>query len=444
MSVGVTTLANGIRVVTEAMPHLETVALGVWVGVGSRHETRAENGISHLLEHMAFKGTQRRSSHEIAAAIENVGGDINASTSLEQTAYYARVLRGDTALALDVLADILRNSVFEPDELVREKDVIEQEIAAALDTADDLVFDTAQALAFDGHSAGRSILGTPETLAAFDAEQLRRFLAEKYAPGRIVISAAGAIEHAEFAGQVEALFGDMPARDLAEDTLSPAEFVGGTRYETRQIEQTHLILGWPAPPLGDPAYYSAHVLSGVLGGGMSSRLFQRAREERGLCYSIYAYCWSLVDAGLFGVYAATSGEHVAGLHALIRSELAELAGEGPGDEELMRAKAQLKSGLLMGLESPSVRADQMARHLLCYGRVLTQRDLIETINAVSREDVRAVAGTIACGDRRLWSEVGPERDTGAILATHAHGTRTRGGTAPVGRGGKQTVAALRQ
>ncbi|MEO0618829.1 MAG: pitrilysin family protein, partial [Pseudomonadota bacterium] len=395
MTVEVTTLANGLRVVTEEMPHLETASLGFWVGAGSRDERPDENGISHLLEHMAFKGTARRSAREIAEAIENVGGDINAATSLETTAYYARVLKEDVGLAVDVIADILQNSEFDPDELAREKDVIAQEIAAAHDTPDDLVFDTAQSLAFAGQSVGRSILGTPETLANFDSEELRAYLAAHYHPSRIVVSAAGAVSHAALVEAMSAHFSDAHFRSVHREPDMAVKFTGGAEHITREIEQSHIVLGWSAPPLGTSDYFTAQVFAGLLGGGMSSRLFQKAREERGLCYSIYAYCWGLVDAGLFGVYAASSREQIAELAGVIDGEISELASSGPTAQELGRAKAQLKSGLLMGLESSSMRAEQMARHLLSYGRVVSSQDLIQSIDGVDTRRIEEFACRLA-------------------------------------------------
>jgi len=407
MTVRISELPNGLRVVTDAMPHLETVSLGVWVRTGSRYESREENGISHLLEHMAFKGTVRRSAREIAEAIENVGGDINAATSLETTAYYARVLKGDVPLAVDVLADILQNSTFEAEELAREKDVIFQEIAASLDTPDDLVFDTAQNIAFAGQPAGRSILGTPETLARFDRDSLAGYLERQYTPSRMVVSAAGALDHEEFVAVVSTHFSSCagPAA-MAPGT---AVFKGGDRMLDRPIEQTHVVLAFEAPPLGSQEYFTAQVFAGIFGGGMSSRLFQKVREERGLCYNVYAYCWAMVDTGLFGVYAGTSGELVNDMHDVIRSELADLAKEGPGADELSRAKAQMKAGLLMGLESSGVRAEQMARHLLTYGHVIATPTLTSHIDAVGADAIQTFAASLANSKNTVWAEVGPDR-----------------------------------
>ncbi|MGI9406182.1 MAG: M16 family metallopeptidase, partial [Hyphomicrobiaceae bacterium] len=367
MTVRISTLENGLRIVTEAMPHLETVSLGVWVGTGSRFEGAEENGISHLLEHMAFKGTGRRSAREIAETIENVGGDINAATSLETTAYYARVMKDDAPLAIDVLADILQNSTFEADELAREKDVILQEIAANLDNPEEVVFDTAQEIAFPDQPTGRSILGTPETLAGFDQDSLQSYLARQYVPSRMVLSAAGAVDHDAIAAQAGELF-SSPANESAKSSV-PADFAGGRRAVVRPIEQTHVVFAFEGPALGSADYYTAQVFSGLFGGGMSSRLFQKVREERGLCYSVYAYCWGMVDTGFFGIYAGTSADLVAEMRDVVFAELRDVAVNGPAEGELAKAKAQMKSGLLMGLESSSVRAEQMARHLLTYGRI---------------------------------------------------------------------------
>lgn len=411
MSVKTSALPNGLRIVTEAMPHLGTVSLGVWVGTGSRYERADQNGISHLLEHMAFKGTQRRSARDIAEAIENVGGDINAATSLETTSYYARVLKDDVALAIDVLGDILLNSVFEDDELAREKDVILQEIAASIDSSEDMVFDTAQELAFSGQAAGRSILGTPETLASFNPSGLRSYLAERYSPRNMVVSAAGALDHDAIVNCVAEHFGALKNCDTTPGEA--AHFTGGTQFIERPIEQTHVVLGYEAPALGTPEYFASQVFAGVLGGGMSSRLFQKVREERGLCYSVYAYCWSMVDTGLFGIYAGTSGDMVDAMHDVIAAEITDLAKHGPSAVELSRAKAQMKSGLMMGLESSSMRAEQMARHLLTYGHVIPSPHLIQSIEAVNADAIGDFARCLDEAQHTVWSEVGPARAAAA-------------------------------
>ena len=311
MSVEVTTLKSGLNVVTDAMPHLETASLGVWVASGSRDERHDEHGISHFLEHMAFKGTRRCSARQIAEEIEAVGGDLNAATGAESTAYYARVLKSDVPLALDVLADILSDPSFDREELLREQNVIIQEIGAVADTPDDLIFEHLQFVAFPNQSLGRSILGTPKTVRSFDGGKLRAYLARNYRAPDIVVAAAGAVEHRAVVAEVEKHFGGFngPAGPLPE----PASFGGGTHVEKRELEQVHIALALPGLSIVDPALYSLQVFTNILGGGMSSRLFQEARERRGLCYSIYTFHVPYSDIGMFGLYAGTDAADLPGL-----------------------------------------------------------------------------------------------------------------------------------
>jgi predicted Zn-dependent peptidase len=400
LTTNVSRLANGLRVVTHEMPHLETVSLGAWVGVGARHDPEPENGIAHFLEHMAFKGTEKRSAQQIAEEIEDVGGDLNAATSLETTAYYARVLKGDEGKALDVLSDILRNSKFDADELQRERDVILQEISASQDCPDDVVYDMAQEAAFSGQPLGRTILGTPETVGAISADGLRGYLGSKYTPERMVVSAAGGVDHGEIVKLAEAYFaglGDACSGAQQQSngngavvtaSQEKAAYRGGVRSSSRPFEQCHVILGFEGPAHGQPEYFSAQVMSGLLGGGMSSRLFQEAREKRGLCYSIYSSVWGLSDAGVMMVHGATGPELADDLLAVVSAEILRLAEEGPTDKEVDRAKAQLKAGLMMGLESSAARAEQMARQLLFHGRLIDKTELIEKVDAVTSDNVR--------------------------------------------------------
>lgn len=391
----VTTLANGLRIVSQTMPHLETLALGVYVGVGARHESPEISGISHLLEHMAFKGTARRSARAIAEEIESVGGELNAATSLEQTAYYARVLKGDEPLALDILADILLASAFASNELEREREVILQEIAGIKDSPDEIGYDLLHEAAFPAQAVGRPIIGTPETVKSISREELVRFLASRYRPSGMVVSAAGAIDHANLVRHVEALFGGLtPGGEEGEER---ARYEGGSRTWDKPFEQSHLVVGFEAPSYRDSAFYVAQVFSALLGGGMSSRLFQEVREKRGLCYSIYASAWGLKDTGMLGIHAATGKDMMGELIDVIGHELGRLAEDGPGAAEIQRAKAQFKAGLLMGLESPSVKAEQMARQLLAFDRLLGSEELIARIEAVSRDDLTTFAGRIAGG-----------------------------------------------
>jgi predicted Zn-dependent peptidase len=394
MSPTVTTLANGLRVVTHAMPHLETVSLGLWVGAGARHETEREHGISHFLEHMAFKGTKRRSAQAIAEEIEEVGGELNAATSLESTGYVARVLKGDEQVALGLIADILQNASFRKPELEGERQVILQEIAATRDSPDDVAYDLLHDAAFPKQPVGRAILGTPDSVRRFTASDLKGFLRRHYRPEDMVISAAGAVSHARFVRHVEALFGGLSGGGRT-GTERPARYVGGIRASEKPFEQSHLLIGFPSPSYRDDAFFAAQVFSGLFGGGMSSRLFQEVREKRGLCYAIYSSAWGLMDTGLIAIHAATGTDLMKALIDVIGTELRRAAEDPPSEPELLRAKAQLKAGLLMALESSSARAEQMARQLLSHGRILSTDELIAKVDSVTSERVRAFVADLA-------------------------------------------------
>jgi predicted Zn-dependent peptidase len=386
MSVAVTKLKSGIQVVTDTMPHLETASLGVWVNTGSRDEEEDENGISHFLEHMAFKGTRRRTARQIAEEIEAVGGDLNAATGAETTAYYARVLKADVPLALDVLADILSEPAFERGELVREQNVIIQEIGAVADTPDDLVFEHLQLVAFPDQPLGRSILGTVDTVKSFDGARLRDYLARNYRAPDMVIAAAGAVEHQAVVAEAERRFAGFSGPTGA--SPQAARFGGGSRVEKRDLEQVHIALALPGIPQTDPALYSLQAFTNAVGGGMSSRLFQEAREKRGLCYSIYAFHVPYADVGMFGLYAGTDAADASDLMRLIVEEVANAA-ETLSEQEVARAKAQMKAGLLMALESSGERIGQLARHMLAFGRPIPLDELVEKVEAVTVESARA-------------------------------------------------------
>lgn len=383
MSVNVTKLASGLTVITDTMPHLETASLGVWTGVGGRDEKPDEHGMSHLLEHMAFKGTTTRSSRDIVEEIEAVGGDLNAATSTETTAYYARVLKADVPLALDVLSDILTNPSFETDELEREKSVIAQEIGAAQDTPDDVVFEHLNELCYPDQPLGRSLLGTPQTLARIDRDGLRHYLSTHYHGPEMVVAAAGAVDHKQVVAEAENRFASFDAAPSPKPV--PAMFgKGGSRVIHRDLEQAHLTLALEGLPQKDLSLFSLQVFTNILGGGMSSRLFQEVREKRGLCYSIYAFHAPYSDTGFFGLYTGTDPSDAPEMMEVIVDEINN-AVETLTEAEIARAKAQMKAGLLMALESCSTRAEQMARHVLVYGRPLTVEELVAKIDGVTIE-----------------------------------------------------------
>jgi predicted Zn-dependent peptidase len=410
MSAEVTRLANGLRVVSDRMPHLETISLGVWVGAGARHEAEHEHGLSHMLEHMAFKGTAKRTARQIAEEIEQVGGELNAATSLETTAYYARVLKGDEGLGLEILADILQNSLFAESDIEREREVILQEIAGIQDSPDEIAYDLVQDAAFPGQPVGRPIIGTPASVSQFTAADLRAFLRTRYVAPNMVIAAAGAIEHETLVRHAQALFGGLAS--CTNDPGAKALYVGGRRASEKPFEQSHILLGFDAPSYREPDYYAVQVFSGLFGGGMSSRLFQEARENRGLCYAIYSSAWGLADAGMFGIHSATGPELMDELIEVIARELKDAASRRPSDAEVARAKAQLKAGLLLGLESSAARAEQMARQLLIFDRLVPPQELVDRIEAVTPERIRAVAERLARSAPPSIAVVGAGRRSG--------------------------------
>ncbi|OPZ00412.1 peptidase M16 [Bradyrhizobium sacchari] len=423
MSVEISKLASGLTIVTDKMPHLETAALGVWAGVGGRDEKPNEHGISHLLEHMAFKGTTKRSSREIVEEIEAVGGDLNAGTSTETTSYYARVLKADVPLALDVLADILANPAFEPDELEREKNVIVQEIGAAQDTPDDVVFEHLNELCYPDQPMGRSLLGTAKTLRSFNRDMLRGYLSTHYRGPDMVVAAAGAIDHNQVVAEVEKRFASFEATPGPKP--QPAQFgKGGAKVVHRELEQAHLTLALEGVPQNDLSLFSLQVFTNVLGGGMSSRLFQEVREKRGLCYSIYSFHAPYSDTGFFGLYTGTDPADAPEMMEVVVDIMNDSV-ETLTEAEIARAKAQMKAGLLMALESCSSRAEQLARHVLAYGRPQTVQELVARIDAVSVESTRDAARALLSRSRPAVVALGSGRGLDTAVSFAEGLTRAR-------------------
>jgi predicted Zn-dependent peptidase len=397
-------LANGLTVVSHAMSEVETVSLGLWVGAGSRSEETSEHGVAHFLEHMAFKGTARRSARDIAEEIEAVGGELNAATGVDSTAYYARVMPNDLALALDILSDIILAPRFDRSELSRERDVILQEIAASMDSPDDIAFDLLQDAAFPGQPVGRPILGTADSVRRFKRAHLGAYLSAHYHAPNMVLVAAGAVDHATVVIEAERRLGALDEATTPQP--SGASYSGGVRRSGKPFEQTHLVLAFEAPAYRHPDYFAAQICAGALGGGMSSRLFQEVREKRGLCYAIYAFSSGLTDSGLFAIHAAGGPDKAHELFAVIRDELVKAAEKGFGEDEIARVKAQLKMGLLAGLESSSARAEQLARQILIHGRPLSTPELIEKVESVEGKDVQGLIERLITSPLSL-ATVGP-------------------------------------
>ncbi|MBF5096344.1 insulinase family protein [Azospirillum sp. INR13] len=402
-SIRVTTLPNGLRVATDTMPDVQSVSLGCWVGVGTRNEAASVNGVAHLVEHMLFKGTRRRSAFRISEEIENVGGQLNAYTTREQTAYYAKVLHEDAPLALDILSDMIQHSTLDAEELVRERTVVLQEIGQSADTPDDIIFDHFQSTAYPGQAIGRPVLGSAEIVGALPREALVDYIAGHYGAPGMVLSAAGRIEHDRMVDLAFKAFGDLPGG--APPKPEPASYTGGDFREDRDLEQMHLVLGFDGVGVHDPDFYAHSVLSTLLGGGMSSRLFQEVREKRGLVYSIYTFTGGYHDGGLFGVYAGTGEDEVAELIPVVCDEIAKV-GADVTEDEVARARAQLKAGTLMALESSMSRCEQLGQQILIYDRPVPVDEIVAKIDGVDRDAVVKAASRLRVG-RPTVAALGP-------------------------------------
>jgi predicted Zn-dependent peptidase len=404
MNIHQTTLPCGARFIAEAMPQMETVAIAISVDVGARWETEAQHGISHLLEHMAFKGTKRFSALQIAEIFDGIGGHFNAFTSHEHTVYYVKVLSEHWQTAADILCDILQDSLFDEDELAREKGVILQELAMHHDTPDDLVFDLYQEAAFGGQALGRSILGTQASIQMHPRAAIVDFVAEHYIAPRMVVSAAGAMD----ARAVERFFAErlnLPnhANNAPHETAS---YIGGERITHKDLEQLQLVLGMPSLPTHDERYYALQLLSNMLGGGMSSRLFQEVREKRGLVYTIQSFNASYAETGVFSIYAATAPDQAPELMQVVADELKK-ACENLREDELQRAKNQQIASLRMARENTSTLAEWMGRHLLQFGEYRDAKMLQHTVESVTLQEVQKLAQELFSAPKLTLAALGP-------------------------------------
>jgi predicted Zn-dependent peptidase len=406
----ITTLPNGVRILSDPMPGLESAAVGIWFGAGAIDETQEESGVAHLLEHMAFKGTPRRTARAIVEEIENVGGYLNASTGYSRTGYYARVLKDDLALAMDILADIVANPLLDPAELDKEREVVIQEIGEADDTPDDAVMEMLQRLSYGEHALGRPILGDEASVRSHGGARLKGFMQRCYAPQKTIVVASGAVESAGFEALVERYFSSVASADRPRREPRPV-FRGGAQHDERDIEQTHVALAFPGAAILDADYFATRVFSEALGGGMSSRIFQSVREDRGLAYSVYSFTDSYDETGAVGVYVGADADKAGEAVAIIRGEIENLA-RSATRAEIGRAKALLKSTILMGLENPLSRAETAVGQLLTHGRLIDPQELAARLDAVTLADVEAVAAKALRGEPAV-AVVGPA-DFGAL------------------------------
>lgn len=385
MTITMTTLDNGLRVITDKIDTVETISCGTWVNVGTRHETKDVNGVSHFLEHMAFKGTENRSALKIAQEIEDVGGYLNAYTGREITAYYAKGLKADMPLMVDILGDILQNSIFDPVEFHREQGVIIQEIGQSNDTPDDIVFDYFQETCYPDQPMGWPTLGTEQLIQSMTPKIIKDYMDNHYSLANMVCAAAGNVDHDAFVHEVQKNFTKMtPDIPLQ---IAPANYCGGDLRIEKDLEQAHIILGFESVPSEHEDFYPTMVYSTMMGGGMSSRLFQEIREKHGLVYSVFTSRATYKDSGQFYIYAGTGPDKLETLAPILRTELLK-SQDGFTQEELLRAKAQLKTSLLMGLESTSNRCEKIASQTLRYGRILSPEEICRAIDAVNNDDLK--------------------------------------------------------
>ena len=404
MKAQISKLANGLTVASMTMAGAHSVNVGVWVKAGGRDELAGENGIAHMLEHMAFKGTKRRSARQIAVEVESLGGYMNAHTAREETAYYIRILPEHMPLAVDVLFDILNHSTMPEDEIERERGVILQEIGQSLDTPDDVVFENFSAASYQGHKLGDSILGSAESVSGFSRDDLARFMTRYYGSEQMILIATGAVNHDDLIAEAERHSGDI--RQATSPVRAKPSWTGGRIIETRQLEQSHVIAGLSAPAATDSERYAMMLLSNLYGGGMASRLFQQVREQRGLCYSIFSFAQMFSDAGVFGIYAGTAAEDVDEMLTVSAAALQEMKHD-LSDEEVERGKSQMRAAILMGQESVSGMTEAMARQLILFGHVRTADEVAQSVNALTKDNVIAMIERLCADAAPAISVIGP-------------------------------------
>ena len=401
------TLPSGARLVTESMPHVRSVTVGVWLTRGSRHEADGESGVAHFVEHMLFKGTTSRSARDIAQTVDGVGGQIDAFTAKEYAGYYIKVLDQHLPTAIEILGDMILRPALAPADVEREQSVILEEIKMAEDSPDDLVHEAFTQQFWSAHPLGRPILGTPTTVGSFTADRLREYFTRTYVAPNVLIVAAGNAEHAQVAALVERFFADLPPAS-APPSVDPPEVTPGIVQRSKAIEQSHICIGTPGYPLTHANRHATYVLNTILGGSMSSRLFQHIREDRGLAYAVYSNLTAYSDAGMFAVYAGCATDKVSEVIGVTLNELRTLQESAVGTEELSRAKEHLKGNLMLGLEHTSSRMTNLARQHIYFGRHFSMDEVLAEIDRVTAADVQRVAGELFRDGAVVASVVGPE------------------------------------
>lgn len=386
-SVTKTTLPNGLRIVTEKIESVKSISVGIWVKTGSRNETPKQAGVTHFLEHMLFKGTEKRSAYDIALSMESVGGYLNAFTSSEYTCYFARCVNTQMERALDVLSDMVLNPSFPEEEVEKEKKVVIEEMKMYRDSPDDYLFEEYNSRMFQGHELGRPVLGLEETVSSFTRDDLYQYMEERYRAGNLLISVAGNVEHEEVVKLVTEYLGDLPALDVENEDQPLNEFDSSKLELTKPIEQTHYILGRRGLNFDHEDKYLLLLANTILGGGMSSRLHQNVREKYGYCYSIQPFNQSYTDSGMWGVYVGTDKDYVEHVHELVVAELNKISEELVPEKELIEAKSQLKGKLLLSQENTSNRMMRLAKSELYFERFVTLDELVENIDSVTSEQI---------------------------------------------------------
>lgn len=404
---------NGIRLLTEEVPHVRSVSLGIWVRVGSRDETSKINGISHFIEHMLFKGTSRRTAREIAESLEAVGGQLNAFTTKEYTCFYARMLDEHLDMGLDVLSDMFFNSLFDPSDIETERNVVLEEIKMYEDSPDEIIHDLFARTLWQGHPLGRPILGSVEAINEMNQEKVISYFQQKYSPRNIVISAAGQISHQAMKEKLYPIFGEWERPLHQSDYTAPVSQRAVVSHN-KETEQVQICIGVPGLNQSDERIYELYVLNNVLGGGVSSRLFQEIREQRGLAYSVYSYHSAYRDSGLFGIYAGTSPRNRDEVIKLVIKELQRIQNVGISDNELKRSQEQIKGNIYLGLESVSNRMTRLGKSEIYHDRIIDPDEIIEKVGRVTREKVIELANILFQPERFVLTTIGPGQSPAAL------------------------------